>query len=1171
MRIKRILIALFMAILCLTLGVACGKSGTVPEVKGARKITDQEAVAVYEELMQQTVEIDFKSIEIQVAEKDEAFYYSYIEECEKSGYEYQGDTVIDGMKMTALAHPNKEDTVVLVAYRNGELYVIEFVYETSGPSKMEFIWFTDAEMALFHVNLTKPTGEVEGQTHVANSKTDVTAFYDSLYLYIRNKGREQFLTFKQDLIRSGYTLGAMEDTNDYSATLVQNGVEFSAHVSYQDGMINLDIVNETQKMKVDYGRTIYDVYPSATVGIRRWEWSNNPDDKSNNGQLEKVARYTYFSYDDRYVVEFLCDETVTGDPFSDFCEWGGWISDFEERKEYGSNGASIYESEDGFRAGGWFTIKTHLYHREFTAIGSYYYNARNLQKTGQIREFAGIACAEYKGQISMNNNENVWDCTFYIWEEENIPMSYTGNRWFDDDREYTVEIAYLSQNDICEQVMGLENQSALYDYPTALVQEKSKLDFDFSVLGADGYKYNRTQQDYDSNGNTIDCTAFDAYGVSVGELQAYTAKLQNFGFDGEIYDNKCYVLYYALATGDRIKIQVSYSEQDEILCFYFVEEKFEGLNFATEGTRLVYKWNSGLGIRRGFIEFVGDDLRYGFYDSEGLYACTYYAKRNDAYFDIYNETRLGELESSSRRVLVKELWSMVNAELGATIYCDFAEDLDYVGRGYYGPDDLPTLIYKDRGGREYVLWDGYNIVLNVNESRDLELFYMEEAFESRLPTINAQFVRKSTRWHACSDYREEYIDWLFNFYKTTYDSYQEITYEGYTLEQYTQFYQSVYALTQSGWDVLSWGNYEQDETDKVWRSFNAIITNGNKRVAEITSSYDAGYENGELLYTSSYATIKEYDVSTHVNAYFGNEFNEKSFIDYTRIDGEYFTATYSEREDDEMVNEEPYMVDHVGVDLNGKVIFGDWCGLTVFGLKTVHYSAYNFGSLLLVSDASEWADVKSAKEYMALRLSYDLAEDYDLSNFTYEGNESVAGIFCKVYSGSYVERGQRLSLKVWRAEDGRNMRVEKALYQYGPYAEIRTTEITSFKEGSFSSLNSIEDINDTPLLNQKLPASAWKDEYYGFDFMPRVEGFTEFEFNGTSITFYGEEITVKAVPADTFVEQYSSYNTNYIRRLNEMHVVYYPVEYQHPTETRTYNGSVRYGLSLDRLSVGAQG
>ena len=501
-------------------------------------------------------------------------------------------------------------------------------------------------------------------------------------------------------------------------------------------------------------------------------------------------------------------------------------------------------------------------------------------------------------------------------------------------------------------------------------------------------------------GVEVDYTAFDAYGVSVGELQAYTAKLQNFGFDGEIYDNKCYVLYYALATGDRIKIQVSYSEQDEILCFYFVEEKFEGLNFATEGTRLVYKWNSGLGIRRGFIEFVGDDLRYGFYDSEGLYACTYYAKRNDAYFDIYNETRLGELESSSRRVLVKELWPMVNAELGATIYCDFAEDLDYVGRGYYGPDDLPTLIYKDRGGREYVLWDGYNIVLNVNESRDLELFYMEEAFESRLPTINAQFVRKSTRWHACSDYREVYIDWLFNFYKTTYDSYQEITYEGYTLEQYTQFYQSVYALTQSGWDILSWGNYEQDETDKVWRSFNAIITNGNKRVAEITSSYDAGYENGELLYTSSYATIKEYDVSTYVNAYFGNEFNEKSFIDYTRIDGEYFTATYSEREDDEMVNEEPYMVDHVGVDLNGKVIFGDWYGLTVFGLKTVHYSAYNFGSLLLVSDASEWADVKSAKEYMALRLSYDLAEEYDLSNFTYEGNESVAGIFCKVYSGS---------------------------------------------------------------------------------------------------------------------------------------------------------------------------
>ena len=1165
MKLKRILTALCLAIVCIVLGVACGKSGTLPKIEGSRKMADEEAVQIYEQLMEQTVEMDFKSIEGYVVQQDESFYNSYITECESKGYENEGTATINGVKITALSYPGQDGKACLIAYRDGEMYVIEFVYETQAQTKMEFVWFTDAEMALFHVNLTEPTGEVEGHAMVSNSKTDIGAFYDNLYLYITNKGKAQYNTFKQDLIRSGYTLGVMEESDVYSATLVKNGVEFRAQLYYDGAFVQLDICNETQRAGVDYGATLYDEFPVASVGIKYVSMEEYQDDKTGN-KFGEVTKYTYFSYDGRYVVEFLGEEAITGDFFEAFCYQGGWISDFETRKEYGSNGTMLGDAES-FRGGSWFTVKTHLYHRGFVDVSTYYHEARNLQKTGATRVIAGITCAEYKGEVSMNNNEDVWDATFYVWEEKKIPMSYTGDRWFDNDSEYTVEITYLNENSICEQVMNLENGSALKGYPEQLVQEKSKLTFDFSVAGADGYRYDRTQSET-VEGVEVDYTAFDAYGVDFNEFVSYTQKLRGLGFDGDIYDSKCYVLYYALQSGNRIKIQVSYDQAEEMLTFYFVEEVFEGVNFASEGTLLVFKsenvWNV---TKRGFVEFLGEDLHYGLYDGEEQNEQHYYAKRVGAYFDIYVANTEAELLGATpTRILVKELWSRVNGDLHFDVYCNYTKELDFVGTGWYATkdDDLPTLIYQNGAGEKIVLWDGYNIILETETQSKTELVFIEEEFEVRTPTIDAEITTLYSRWQMCADHREEFVDWKFNFYKNTYDTYQERHYENFTLGEYEQFYQGVNALVNGGWKVLSWGQNSQNETDKVYRSFNAIITDGNKRVAELYASYDASYENGQLVYSGGSAHVTEYDVATSVDGYFGNEFEEITYVDYSKVNGEYVYGMYGETNDPNGM-EHPFMVENVGVDLNGAVCYGDWSGLIVFGAKTTCYDADRFGSKLVVVSSYEMPDLKSAKEYMASRLN-GLSQDYDLSKFSFEGNETVAGITCWIYSGTYIYRGQTLELKVWQAEDGRNMRVKKQIEQRGPYKEYYTYEIISFTAGSFSALNSVDEISQKRLMNQKFSASEWKDEYYGFDFMPRVEGFTEFEFVRGGIKFYGEKMTLKAVPAGTFVEHSYNYTNTYIHRLNYLHVVDYCVVGHNPTTDGVYYDTFTYNQVINRLA-----
>jgi hypothetical protein len=317
MRIKRFLTAILLVVFCFSF-VSCGELGIIPQIEGSRKMTDEEVMEIYEQIMGDVAAMEFKSIKGHVSEKDEEYYYAYVEKCKESGFVHEGERVYNNLKISVFSTKLRPDYACLVAYRDNEFYVIELTYEIIASSKREFIWFTDEELALFHVKLTKPTGEVEGFTDVANSKKDVRYFFDILHLRITNKDKTVYNTFRQDLIASGYTLGAyLHEPDNYNAHLVRNNVEFSCHLAYEDGTIFLDIMNESQKTKSEQNGSIYNVYPTGTIGIKSVSYEYYQDDK-NGEKYGQVTRYTYLSYDNRYLVEFYADELISDAVFGAF-------------------------------------------------------------------------------------------------------------------------------------------------------------------------------------------------------------------------------------------------------------------------------------------------------------------------------------------------------------------------------------------------------------------------------------------------------------------------------------------------------------------------------------------------------------------------------------------------------------------------------------------------------------------------------------------------------------------------------------------------------------------------------------------------------------------------------------------------------------------------------------
>ena len=838
--IRKICIGLLSALFVFSLA-ACGeKTDGLPKFDGTTEsMTEERGIEKFEEITGGEFGYELKNYSGFTASGDYDKYVDYAEKCKNEGYVNQGEMSDKEVSATLFSSTEQDNVMLLVCYQAGQIYVLKFEVEGNmGPSEAIDVWPTAEEMAIFHVNLTEPSGIKIRSANLENAGTNAFVEYTTLDITLTECSASVYDSLKGQIEAAGYNLGRRDEqdssSSTYMASMVKNGVEYSVDIHFihdQEGALSISFENTTERYMSDYGVTAANVFSQATVGIKESGQAYRADE--NGGEsLQHVENTTYFSFNSEYFLEWYgdrtgdnrdenkeptldgsqSDETVING-IEDYVTAGGaWLTEIGTDNQYNVVGDYKHKQEDNVNEQ--YTTATYAARRGLSVISGYYANALNLQKTGKTQIIAGKECAEYVGKSGIIDGEFIsWDATFYVWEEYDLPMKYEGKQyWNGEQLDYVAEYVYFEQTSIADKYAAYPVQGEKIPFPAEKIAMESGLDIIPQVDGADGYSTEKTGVTVNGDENK-QVTRFKAHGVTEDEFEAYKRAVISAGFTQT--EGK---LCYDLGNNTRVVMALEYTYGEDVANFYFYTEEYDPLSNPTlptlaDNALFVFKGEMGTERKIYALEFDGDNIYVSVYSSESYPSEYVYVKNGDTYEkfqgtkeNIRNYTGSGTVGSYDS----KEIVAAINGDFDSRMFFD---GFDYMQKtGEEEVQGLNTAVYESEGSERVNISLDYGFVVKTEGGQDFALFLMEDSeFTSVFPALedHKSMIVYGKESYLLKQYGMEMDTYLYlhECYAQIYQSYRRVEiHEDATLVYIQNYFNSIDRLEKAdGFDDASVG------------------------------------------------------------------------------------------------------------------------------------------------------------------------------------------------------------------------------------------------------------------------------------------------------------------------------------------------------------------------------
>lgn len=728
---------------CDLLGNIVGNNtASLPEPEGAKTvITKESAVELYDELMSygsgggvpnyQSVIDRVKDANAFSTPATVEQYVNYVAQCERSTFENGGSVNLDDGTSATLMFGASDGETLLVVHRDGVMYVILLVMDIEPEPAPE--WPTDEEFAKFHIQLDQAEGTLLKIVTKTDKSIDTFADCDSLYVDMDNATRVHYNAYINEAKKQGFVLDPhgdeWEGQENYIAYKTVDKLSFGCEVRIIDGnRVCVRLWNETQNIQRDTGILLSDLWDKGTFVVRN-EYMHTPEDEPSkepgtgdasgkNPENEKTSGepylrvdYTVSSFSDRGYAEFWQQKTEDFELTRDFIfrDFGSEIFDYSAKKiyrlyNYGKNKLGYHENpgfpdnpkhdatDEDEAQRFFYSIERHVSARGST-IGANYALATNLHRTGKTNIIAGIECAEYTAVCVVVDGDNVitWDATFNVWEEYNIALSYSGQRWWSDPTPYYEEYVLITRDAWIDDALDLPYYG---EYTNSFPGEDIGNELGFSlpeVEGALGYFVEIVNRSETGDAAPLLKNVYHAGGVSHTEYLDYREELKKLGF---IIDDEWTTPYmYREADNAKITVSMIYYEESQEIVFEVSVEKTPEVTLPAAGTyRMRYVGPSGEAREAKLVFFAnGDVLTEDSYGNR-----TRYTKTGNYVYTRHNGSTINKIH--------------IMSEIGSTFstIAHYTEDwgLTYVKKGTVG--SLPVAFYES--------WDGIIEIAILEES-----------------------------------------------------------------------------------------------------------------------------------------------------------------------------------------------------------------------------------------------------------------------------------------------------------------------------------------------------------------------------------------------------------------------------------------------------------------------
>ncbi len=1096
--LKKVLIVLLGVIFALSL-VACGK-GDIPKFDGkTEKMTEQQGIEKFEEITGRELGYELKNYSGFSANGDYSKYTEYAKKCENEGFVNQGEMKNNDVSATLFSSTEKDNIMMIVCYQSGKIYVLQFEVEGSvGSQEAVAEWPTVEDMAVFHVNLTEPSGVKIRHVNLENPQTNAFVKYATLNIILTECNSSVFNSLVSQIKRAGYTLGKREDNNqsqyDYMGSMVKNGVEYFVRVSFvadQEGMLNIEFENKTERYISDYGVTPANLFDQATVGIKESGQSYRPDD--NGGEsLQYVEDTIYFSFNNKYFLEWYgersdanADKKPDGDKgnvhggqdkveingIEDYISSSGaWLTEIGTENYYNIIGEYKNKYENASEE---YTVATYAARRSLSAISTYYASAIDLQKTGKTQVIAGKTCSEYVGKTGVTDGEFIsWDATFYVWEEYDLPMKYIGKQyWNREQLDYTAEYVYFEQTSFVDKYAAYPIYGEKIPFPADKIETASGLDFIPQVSGADGYTTEKTGISPDGNTNR-QTTRFNAHGVSESEFESYKQAVVSAGFEN--IDGK---FYYDLGNNTRVVMELHYLYGEDTAYFYFYTEEYDPLSKPTmptlsTNTIFVFKGENGSEQVIYAMEFYGDKIYVSWYSNMSFNGYVY-VKNGDMYEKFQGIK--GDNQDYSGNGTVgsygsQDIIAAINGDFDNNLYFG---DFTYVQKtGEETVLGINTIVYEGVYGEKINVSVDYGFVVKSEYRGNFELIAIEDGeFTSAFPALEyAQgLISYGMESYFLKNYGGDMATYLYlrETYSQIYKTYRRVEIqEVATLNYINNYFNAIYInnyfnaidglAKADSFDGASVGktyyvvyDSKSEYSDEYSYSFNRnlIITDG-KNVMEVNASYNESLGDMEK-YTYGHIYVTEFSLYGTAKDYFGDEFQtDVEFSDYTAFGTSTITVSQKvESDNPNMDGPMPMRPEKVIIDFGGKMVMREWGDFFYFDGSTPTKGGYinEDSDGKYISYGSETTATK--EEFIAGSIGYNLAKKYNTAGMSKESGMWLDRE-CVIYKGYYTYRGIQYELEIWEdVETGANLYVKRENETYG-YKSYTVYSIDSIEVGA---------------------------------------------------------------------------------------------------------------------------
>ena len=957
-------------------------------------------------------------------------YAAYLSGCTANGFSLQGTGKRDEFDAAYLSQGNH---VLYLMYREGEMTVI--LFEMQEEERIVYEWPTAEQMAYFHVNLTQPSKGELTLVRFISPETSTFDAYHELGIWLVNSSRAAYSALKAQVISAGYTALGDEQSWDgqtvYTGFLVRDGVEYFCDVRYIQDMdrVEVTLTNHTEYSVFNDGKTLFDVLPEASFIVRSDRTATEqdviPDHKGGDTAVrpgDTITHYTLTSHSATGYLESNIESlAATGLSFEKIIERSNaFLYDYANRLTYD---VINFGHQLNLREGDpmELTVRSHARGRA-PAMFSHYSRAVGLTKTGKSETVAGILCTEYTGSIVVHDGDNVieWAATFLVWEEYDLPLSYTGQRSWDDPTPYSERFERLEQSSIVDTYLSLPALGEGGPFPAEKIEAAGVALPEIS--GADGY-YIR----YDAPDGGELTESFVAVGVSASERASWILSLRELGFT--VMDEWSHPYRY-LANNDRLTLIANYNELESELSFFFELTPYEPILFPESG-KFFYEYSTHSDAahpQTGILEF---------YENGNILALGELFERIDEYHYRLNGGTLN----------ITELRDRIGN--GTPIFFDPATSPFAWGRifkeDYLG---LEADVYESADGRtRFYIYEPYHLLLCrvIGGESDVRVVSVGDASENvaTLPALDEYEEKISLGMYdyLLSLYAESELAEPYRFFSDTYKSYLYTYYTGIRLEDGLRLCEMLedakyHAVHRKHTD---WDNESYEAIERI-----GTVVDGNHVIEYFFYYYSSKEAEGA---SSANLEIVEYTLTGTAREYFGEEYDGYEYYDPSTLpDGEYSFGELGVMIDGEgNEHEAPGMGHRIVIDKNGKLVreYEDY----LYEHEGQTYRGYFYNGEFY----PYLSEVSSVKAYLESLFPEQLLRRYDLSSLTFVGKESVAGIECSVYEGTYVKRGQTLSLKVWYDDSGeRNLRVTLDDEQgvLVSVKQVHTYEYVAFEEGS---------------------------------------------------------------------------------------------------------------------------